>query len=352
MKTPLKFVPVIYLLTLSLLAGGDESPDLSNARQVLAQFAESRKNLSSFIVKVHEKGTFTYTGFKGTGTGYRKHEWRFDGQHCKNITYLWGDISIRDRNVKEGDADYLSRLWDGQTAYIFDKQNFRSEGRGNVIISKQSDPGDHEKVCSESFKMTYFGEIMGYHWGDYIPFHELFLKPSVILRLREKRNNVRGVDCYVIEAAVPDKGNYTVWIDPVHDFHIARIRVQRKSGDVAFDQRLGDNATMKELFEVLEFEKSGEVWLPKICTSKHDLDSDDINGSEKREITFTQIILDPDHKELGSFLPDDIPNGTQVYFRALPSNQTFNWQDGKVVDSEGKVIYESLIRKIQPEEKD
>ncbi len=344
MKTPLKFVPVIYLLILSLLAGGDESPDFSNARQVLAQFAKSRKNLSSFIVKSYEKSTYIYTGFKGTGTGYRKHEWRFDGQHCKNITYLWGDISIRDRDVKEEDADYHSDLWDGQTGYIFDRHNKAS---GNVIISKKSDPGDHEKVCSESFKHTHFGEIMGYHWGDDVPINELFLQTFATLQLREKRNNVRGVDCYVLEATVPGRGEYTVWIDPVHDFHIARIRVQRKSGDRIYDDVLRENATAKGLFEVVEFEKVGEVWLPKTSKMKRVSHSNDIHTNEECEISFTQIILDPDHEKLGSFLPDDIPNGTQVWFRALPPSETFIFQDGKVIDVDGKIIMDCL-KKLYP----
>jgi hypothetical protein len=76
------------------------------------------------------------------------------------------------------------------------------------------------------------------------------------------------------------------------------------------------------------------VWFPKTCQLKRVIDSDGSHHREKSEVAFTRITLNPDHEKLGSFLPDDIPNGTKVH--VLPSTQTFIWQDGEIIADNGK----------------
>ncbi len=126
------------------------------------------------------------------------------------------------------------------------------------------------------------------------------------------------------------RGKYTVWIDPVHDFHIARVQVRRKTGDRIWNQVVQENETHKELFEVLEFQKIEDVWFPKTCKIKQANQPNDYHATEEKEISFSRIILNPDHDALGPFLPDDIPDGTKALLGAFPPDKEFIWQDGKV----------------------
>ena len=58
------------------------------------------------------------------------------------------------------------------------------------------------------------------------------------------------------------KGRYTLWIDPVHDYHIAKSHVQRKEGDCFNKRILKKNESGNEIFEVLRFQQIGDSWFP------------------------------------------------------------------------------------------
>ena len=332
------FLPVSILCMLSLsvpiVAAG--SPD---AREVLRRFTEARKNLSSYIVKGSSTRRSTTT--RGKGVKYSAFEYRYDGNRVKNIAYHWGDIGP-DRDVKKKDAHYAMNLWDGQTAYSYTKSKTHNKGKGTLKMSDKDNPSDYTKRAPESFKGSSFGIVMGYHHGDQVPIGELFLRPSTRLRLRGGRSNVNGVGCYVVEADVPKYGKYTVWIDPVHDYHIARIRVQRGPGDRMGSESnlliLKEGALRKDSYEVLEFDKKGGVWFPKICKWKRYYTFPGYKSIDENDLTFSEISLDPDHDALGSFLPDDIANASDVLVRPLPPSMKFVWQDGKVVDKDGREV--------------
>ena len=331
MKTKPMFLYVMYLLVFPVLTMGEDILVFNDASQVLLQFSESRKSFSSFVIKDHKKSTYSYPAFKGIGISYSDFEYRFDGNRYKEISSNWGDVNIRDRDIPKEKAAYFSKLWDGETAYTFGDDGLRSEDTNLVIIANKSDPGDYEKECSEAYKYSTVGQVMGYQWGTNVQIDELFVRSGTKLQLREKKSDIHGVDCYVIDADVPGQAKYTVWIDPVHDFHIARIQVLREAGDSLFNQTVEENSSFKESFEVLEFEKVGDVWFPKTCKLKRVIHSKDNHLQEETEISFTTVNLSPDHDALGSFLPDDIPNGTKALLRAFPPNIPFIWQDGELV---------------------
>src|SRR5687767_3699799 len=52
-------------------------------------------------------------------------------------------------------------------------------------------------------------------------------------KVRDRRERVGGVMCYVVEAKAPS-GRYTLWIDPEHGYHIAAAEC-RRSGDDLYD---------------------------------------------------------------------------------------------------------------------
>jgi len=89
---------------------------------------------------------------------------------------------------------------------------------------------------------------------------------------------------------------------------------------------------------VLEFDKKGGAWFPKTCKLKRYYTFPGYKSISEMDRTFSKIILDADHDAIGSFLPDDISNGSVVYLRPLPPSMKFVWRDGKVVDKDGREV--------------
>ena len=140
-----------------------------------------------------------------------------------------------------------------------------------------------------------------------------------------------GVDCYVIDAAVKRKGKFTLWIDPIHDFHLAKIETQRRENDYLGPKQLRKGDYLNDTFEVLRFERVGNIWFPKECKYIcHDYKYGTRSNSEY-SIKFTKVLFHPDHEALQSFVLNDIPNGVRVAFTDLPGGAAFIWQDGQLI---------------------
>lgn len=343
------FLCMLFVLVPIVAAG---SPDAADAGQVLSRFTEARKNLNSCILKGSVTHSYNTTRM-GKGVTYSAFDIRYDGDRFKNFCRAWGDINSLERGIKEKDADCHMDLWDGETAYSYDKSVNHNKGRGGVRISEKDKPGKYANRAQEYFKGSSLGLLMGYYDNDKVSIDKLLSGTSVKLQLPDKRSKLGGVDCYVLQADVPKYGKYTVWIDPVHDYHIARIQVQRGPGD-----RMGSDSNLlilkkgeikKYSYEVLKFEKYAGAWFPKICKSKKYHTFPGYKSSSELDTTFSEITLNPDHDALGSFLPDDITNESTVRILSLPvKNKFLNrffWQDGTVVDKEGKKVDLEKIRK-------
>jgi hypothetical protein len=59
--------------------------------------------------------------------------------------------------------------------------------------------------------------------------------------------------------------------------------------------------------------------------------------TESSHVKRTEVVLNPDHDALGSFVPSDIRSGATVEIRDLGSDYT--WQKGNVVDENGRVVF-------------
>ncbi len=187
--------------------------------------------------------------------------------------------------------------------------------------------------------------MMGYHWGDNGKRVDEILAQAKNLKLRQEK--LKGVDCYVIDALVRGKGKYTVWIDPIHDYHIAKIHVRRKVHDQLNIKKLKKDDYSNEIYEISHFQQIENLWFPeeyKIkLTSYHG--ETGTSSMNDRVINLTKIILNPDHDALRSFTPDDIPNGISVRIPAIESGYYFGgpqykWVRGAryVVGDKGRVV--------------
>ncbi|MHC4926170.1 MAG: hypothetical protein ACYTER_02375 [Planctomycetota bacterium] len=311
----------------------------------MLKFVESQKKLKSCIIKSNEKATYSYTGvdpYNGRGTGYRHCDFRFDGNRVKDIWTMWGDRGSSERDLAKENAVYQSWLWDGEKGYelsLIEKNRLQTaKSPGTLQIREE------ESIFIDSFKKRYrrtmISPVLGYVMGNDQDIGIMFLRTDANVKLLDKRSKVNGVDCYVIEAEVPQGGKYRVWIDPVHDFNLARLRSKRKTGDLYLGKLLKKDVYWNNFYEVLEFQEVKGVWLPKTFKMKdesHDGGYDfDYKAETKTELY--EVNLDPDHEKERSFLTDDIPNGTRVRLERVPLKNVLTWQDGKVIDFEGKVV--------------
>ncbi|MBW8039285.1 MAG: outer membrane lipoprotein-sorting protein [Planctomycetes bacterium] len=344
------FLPVSILCMLSvsvpIVAAG--SPDARDARKVLRRFAKARENYTSFILEAKTKTTFNYPQQHWKGEQYSNAEYRFDGNRGRECFSLWGNVDMYSTDVPENQAQYSSNLWDGKDHYTYNRPSAIGTKPGRVAISQKEDPEGVPKTRTTFVQNSVFpGLIMGYYQGDSGKRISEVLGRAKQLQLRQEK--LRGVDCYVIDAVVRGKGKYTLWIDPIHDYHIAKIHVQRRGNDYYNTSKIPKNDSSDELYEVLRFQKIEDSWFPLEYKTKTETRMRGNLGTFERNAKITHIVLDPDHDALGSFLPDDVPNGSVVRLLSLPPSMKFVWQDGVVVDKDGRKVDVGKLIKAESE---
>lgn len=332
---------LVNLFTVSGVIGADPA----DIQELLHKSVEKRINLASSIVETKERIKFESRSrinspmYNNSGVIHQQCEYRNDGTRSKVLFYIWGDVSAYDPDVSEEQAHYSSTLWDGENAYWYDR--IGPEHPGSVTIRRSKDPGGVPKAEKQVTRgSNIVGEMMGYHWGDKGKRIDKVLERAESLELRQEK--LRGVICYVIDAVVKGKGKYTLWIDPVHDYHIAKIHVRRKGGDQVNRIKLKRNDYTNEIYEITDFQQIEDSWRPKeykVKRTTYHAKTGPLSINDN-VINITNIALNPDHNALRSFMPDDIPNGASVRLLGLSSNAKFVWEDGKVVDANGEVILE------------
>ena len=86
----------------------------------------------------------------------------------------------------------------------------------------------------------------------------------------------------------------------------------------------------------VHFEKIDDVWVPvEADIVKHFTRPNGDFTKQKLHCKRTEIILNPDHDALGSFLPTDIPNGARVSIAGI-HNIRYIWQDGELIPNVDK----------------
>ena len=190
------------------IARGKVQADSPDAKEVLRRFAEARKNLTSFIVEMEGETTFDYPAFSWRGKRYTKNDVRFDGARGRISANMWGDINIAYPNVSKDQPQYISRLWDGENLYSYGQRTKISEP-DMVTMSRSKDPkGIRKEYTSFVQESMVPGLWMGYNRGDNGKRIDEVFGSAEHLELRQE--NLGGVDCYVIDAAVKGKSKYTL----------------------------------------------------------------------------------------------------------------------------------------------
>lgn len=341
-------VLIVVISTVCPAAGSQQKtePNRPSVGELFNKFTQSRQNMNSFVINGKATITFNILMSKKdnwNGKRFTKFSDKFDGNRNKASKFDWGiRIDPMTPNLAEKDAQYASYLWDGENTYSYTQG--KPSNPGYAFIVRKNDMKNTVFNDTDFIKNDYSGQVMGYAWGDDERIDELWKSNPGQFKLREKLENIRDSNCYVIDADIKGRGKYTIWIDPAHDYYIAKISVQRRGNDSVGTNKLKKGDYYNVTFEILQYKKVGDRWFPKECRIKHESDAYGNHSNEETIIQFTDVVFNPDHKALKSFSTDDIANGSEVQFPALPTKLKFVWQDGKVIDNKG-IVFMDLMEK-------
>lgn len=311
-----------------VLAVGDSSHSLS-AEDVLDRYFAAREKLTSFIMVTETETKFNLPFIQWSGTQYIRTEERFDGTRGRSSDEIWGNLNSKYNNIPEDQPAYTSLLWDGEIQYAYGRSSRSVDSRpGTLVISRQSDP----KGITKDQKMTVQrsmipGMMLGYLDSDNCDRLDKVFEYCENIHLRQEI--VKGQNCYVIEAAVKERGQYTLWIDPAHNYNIIKYHILRTEGDHVNANILPKNTSREVTVIVTDFHKIGNYWFPRRVLHNVRV-TGEFAGVEKSKCEVTSLVLNPDHEAMRSFTPYDIVDGDVVMFTSLPPSKKFRWENGKV----------------------
>jgi hypothetical protein len=284
---------------------------------LLQKYRATQDRLQSFIAKAESTTKRTGITQEPSSPGKQVCEFRFDGERVSHRVRFWHSLI-----ATEDKPAYKSFLWDGER---FIKYTQMAEGiDSRAFISK----GSNRK--KEMIAAEYRGApLMGICAGDYERI-DTILATADNISLREKTEKVGDVECCVINAAT-NRGIYDVWIDPEHGYNIAKVEVRRKKGDFIHDLGRAESS-MSFSLENVRFKRIDGIWVPMEADIRQT--EDNMGKVTRWHHKRTKMTLNPDHNKLGSFVADDIRDGTKVSFPGVYGAE-FKWQNGKVIREDG-----------------
>jgi len=281
---------------------------------LLSKYRINQNKLGSFIAK----GKSTIESTRTTGQLIKAEmqlsEFRFDGNRvCHRATILDNLVETKDKPL------YKSFVWDGKSFITYRQGHKLKDNRAFV---QNDDISKNEMIATE-----YKGAaLMGICGGDYERIDSI-LGQAYKISTRDKREQAGGSQCYVIDATTT-RGQYTVWLDPEHGYNIAKVEVQRRKRNLVYN-RARVKSSMSFSLKNVSFKQIDGVWVPMEADMQQTEDNQDkiTKWHHKR----TEMILNPDHDALGSFVADDIMDGTKTIYPRRSDTIEYIWQKGKAV---------------------
>jgi len=307
--------------------------------KLLDRFTETQEKLQSFIIKtqVETKGIVDLPG---------KPQQKMTRKMISEFRFEEDRSSVRFHTFRDNGRYYKSRLWDGHWRY----EHVRGKGKpGRVVITRgRNDEREKQRFSRGSL----IGKTMGYYFGDDERIDTILrkaIKRGESVSVQEKPERIRGSNCYVIKA-LTKRGRFSIWLDPEKDYNIVKAISEKGKGDLFYNSPPLKEGEYSYSIHSVQYKKIGDTWLPQkteMQTKKKGWGGNYFESVVK--CNFTQITLNPDHDSLGSFVPDDIMNGATVYIEGIPYKIKYTWQDGKVVDEDGREVDVDKLIKAESE---
>lgn len=293
------------------------------ALELMDKYAETQDQFQSFKVKFSISNKGFSTGLMAGRPWKARHFTEtvacFDKDRASSRSCSWGKISQDDYFTKDK-PHYKSEIWDGENHYEY------AEAHGEP--SHMNIEGGESKYMREGIIKQSYSTFSGYFYPRAGRVDKLLRKASN-LSIRRTTEKVGRSPCYVIEG-VYEKDKYTIWLDPKHDYNIAKAVVERPRSNVQGLQ--GFRVELKNV----RFKNIDGRWVPVSATLENRFDYN--NGhyaNDSCHYKVIEMVFNPDHDALGSFVPDDIKDGTWIPFfvdSQSPHYPQYFWsKDPKVV---------------------
>ncbi len=296
---------------IGLAAHGRSPVPRITAAEVLEKYAETQAKLQSFIVRAET----VIEHLQGKAQESRREnvicDFRIDEDRVSHRITSWDGLT-----TTKNRPDYASLLWDRKNLIRYRRD---LESKDSRVFIHDGDTIEKKVIISE-----YRGApLMGICAGDHDRVDSI-LREADTLSLVPEMARVGGADCVVL-CAVVTRGEYTVWIDPQRGCNIVQIEVQREEGRVPDDPNLIRGKALFSLRNV-RLQKIDDTWVPM----EADMEQLDGQRGVKWHHRRIELILNPDHDALGSFVPDDIPDATKAIMVSQPTAD-YVWHKGKPV---------------------
>ena len=317
------------------------------ALELLDKYAETQGKIRSSFISKHET-TVKFEGYDldrpalKKGIFYKKHmelELRSDGNRYYSFYKSWGDRPGSSPIAKEHSGD-MQVLWDGESRYqylynpVMPAKSPVKKGR-LYLTPKARLTIPPSRICDSADG----GPLRGFFYGSNERI-DSDIRQSKTISLQPETEEINGSQCYVINARTK-RCIYKIWIDPEHDYHIAKAIVNRNWWSASRPEKRRKkptDGTCRIVLKNVRFKKIGDVWLPAECD--HTLNTNPVGAAYLRSRyhhKITEYVVNPDHDTLGSFETDFIRDGAFVHIIGV-EGITYTWRDGKVVDDKGKVV--------------
>lgn len=321
----------------------------AKALELLDKYAATQDKLQSYSLKWDDDVVFkgSISGEWAYASGTRKklasYQIRTDGYRFYAERDMSGQVFAgSDRIISKDDPTHTAWVWDGVYYWVYSvgpksgRKPSKLSSYGRVSIHKGTTEGDIKStnyMGGDTFLkgFNFFGE-------DRI---DKVLRDTRNLSVRKEMVNLNGAKCYIIDG-VTKYGKIMLCIDPEHGYNIAKAKLKKQQGDISSGKIMSRGDSISITLNNIRFEKIGNIWFlmeADIATVTKQANGDIVKRwiHHKR----TELILEPDHNALDSFLWPDVPNGADVRiygFKGLNEKVEYSWQDGKVVNKKGKVV--------------
>lgn len=305
----------------------------AKALKLLDKYAETQDKLKSYILKAAVWTDYEHRkdGQDGKGKIHAEIELRFDGSRrrlrCRQR--WWHDEG---HNTPRDRPGYRSSLCEGDVGLDYVTGSENKPGTVHFRIGKSIVEEMFRSNLSRGFGVP---ALRGFFVGDDERV-DTVLRDATKVSLREQTERIGGSPCRVIDAET-NRGDYTIWIDPRHGYNIAKAHVRIEAGDLFYgDYRLRKGERISGSLENVCFRLVNDRWIPVEADVFEIRETLPVGEGLQSKVHYKlkDVILNPDHDSLGSFVPGDINNGSKVYL----NDGEYTWQNGKVVDAQGRAI--------------
>ena len=338
LATVLGTLAVLAVVGVNVNHAKAQSANKEEALKILDAYTKSQdKFLRSFIVKFEEQLNTDcrlappYDRMSGKFTTYGSFEVRSDGRRFSYRELKWG--SVFGSLIPKEDSNYNSSLFDGSRNVYYNcrlnayPSNPRPMGSGTV--ETKIDRIDEYNISNHTDS-----QLLGALYNDRIRV-DVILRDAEELTLSREQNSAGSPGNYIIRAKTK-WGRYTVWLDPTHDYQIARAETHKEGGDFVISGKpLPQGYTMDYTLNDILFQKIGEQWIPMEATWTYNMTQPGGYYTKMRDqLKRTKVILSPDFDALHAFEPDDVRDGA-IFLKGPaisgPVGVQYIWRKGELI---------------------